>query len=193
MNAESDLRGWAAVRRMIFLRHAEPLSTDGAPAPEWPLTEQGRSDARALGRSLAEGSPNFTVWTSPERRAAETAALAFPSAAIEVREQLAEVKKQRYATADEHADAVAGYLKGEPVRGWERRDDVVSRLAELETGIASLEDDLIVVSHGVLLTTWLDHDRGLADPYWFWSNLRMPDAWVVDCEDSSLERIQPAR
>jgi len=113
--------------------------------------------------------------------------------AIEVREQLAEVKKPRYATADEHADAVAGYLKGEPVRGWERRDDVVSRLAELETGIASLEDDLIVVSHGVLLTTWLDHDRGLADPYWFWSNLRMPDAWVVDCEDSSLERIQPAR
>lgn len=181
------------MRRTIFLRHAEPLSTDGTPALEWPLTEQGRSDARALGRSLAEGSTNPTVWTSPERRAAETAALAFPSAAIQVREQLTEVKKPRYVTADEQADAVAGYLKGEPVRGWERRDEVVSRLAVLETDFTSLEGDLIVVSHGVLLTTWLDHHRGLADPHGFWSNLRMPDVWVVDCEESSLERIQPAR
>ena len=45
------------------------------------------------------------------------------------------------------------------------------------------------MSHGLLLTTWLDHEIGLNDPLSFWSNLRMPDAWVADFEDKSLERI----
>ena len=64
-----------------------------------------------------------------------------------------------------------------------------ARLAVLETDLSSLKTDLIIVSHGVLLTTWLDRRIGLEDPYWFSSNLRMPDAWVADFEDKSLQRI----
>ena len=85
--------------------------------------------------------------------------------------------------------AVASYLKGEAVHGWEPRDDVGARLAVLETDFSSLETDLIIVSHGLLLTIWLDRRIGLEDPYWFWSNLQMPDAWVADFEDKSLQRI----
>jgi hypothetical protein len=124
---------------MILLRHAEPLVTDGTPADQWPLTDQGRREASALGRSFAHGSTTATVWTSPERRASETAALVLPSVAIRVREQLSEVKKPRYITAEDHARAVASYLMGETVLGWERRDDGVARLAWLETDFNSIE------------------------------------------------------
>jgi hypothetical protein len=33
-----------------------------------------------------------------------------------------------------------------------------------------------------------DHEIGLSDPLSFWSDLRMPDAWMADFEGKSLER-----
>jgi broad specificity phosphatase PhoE len=177
------------VTRLILLRHAEPHVTDGMPAIHWPLTDEGRSNATALGWTLANTHETATVWTSPERRASETAALALPSLSMRVREELSEVRRPWYPTVYEHARAVANYLEGEVVQGWERRENVVARLALLETDFDSREDDLIIVSHGVLLTIWLHLHIGLADPYWFWSNLRTPDAWLADFEAKSLERL----
>jgi broad specificity phosphatase PhoE len=158
------------------------------PAVEWPLTDRGQRDARALGLSLADRTTASLVWSSPERRARETAGLAFPSLELRVREQLREVKKPWYGAARDLAAAAARYLKGEPVDGWEDREHVVARLARLKLDFSSSEDDLIV-SHGLLLTTWLDDEIGLEDPFWFWSNLRLPDAWVADREAKSLERL----
>lgn len=173
--------------RLVLIRHAQPLVTDGASADQWALTERGRGDAVVLGRRLGH---RFTseVYTSPERKARETAALAFPSAAAQVREQLREVKGPWYAKPDEFADAVANYLRGDGVEGWERRDEVIARLAWLKADPAPSER-IVVVGHGVLLTTWLHHQIGLEDPFWFWSNLSLPDAWELDPEKKSLERV----
>ncbi|HLN15886.1 MAG TPA: histidine phosphatase family protein [Acidimicrobiales bacterium] len=176
------------MRRVVLVRHAEPLVADGTPPSQWPLTEQGRDDATVLGRRLADGSATTTVWTSPERKTCETAALAFPSAPTRVREQLSEVKRAWYATPDDLAQAAASYLRGEVVGGWERRDDVIARLAPLQADVTP-GARLVVVSHGMLLTTWLDHELGLEDPMSFWSNLQMPDAWELDLEEKSLQRI----
>ena len=55
----------------------------------------------------------------------------FPLVVAGVRDQLSEVKKPWFASADDHTNAVAKYLKGEVVEGWERRDDVISRIAQL--------------------------------------------------------------
>jgi broad specificity phosphatase PhoE len=177
------------VTRLILLRHAEPLVADGMPTTHWPLTDEGRTRATALGRSLADTHRTTTTWTSPARRASETAALVVPSVAFHVREELSEVKKPWYLTTEEHAKATARYLEGEDVHGWEGRGDVVARLSALETDFGPPADDLIIVSHGVLLTIWLDHQIGLSDPYRFWSNLRMPDAWLADFENKSLHRL----
>ena len=103
--------------------------------------------------------------------------------------QLSEVVTPWCITADDQARAVASYLKGETLHGWEHRDDVGARLAVLESDFTYLEEDLTIVSHGVLLTTLLDRQIGLKDAYGFWANLRMPDAWVADFEDRSLQRI----
>jgi hypothetical protein len=105
-----------------------------------------------------------------------------------VREQLSEVEKPWYTTTDELREAVARYLGGEIVEGWERREDVIARLDQLEVDDIGGER-LAVVSHGVLLTVWLDHAGVLDDPYGFWSDLRTPDAWALERAEKSLARI----
>ncbi len=177
--------------RVVMVRHAEPLVDAGMPAAEWPLTDQGRENAEALGRRTADGSAPTIVWTSPERKARDTATCAFPSATVRVRPELAEVTKPWYPTSGELADAVASYLRGDIVEGWEPRADVIARLARLTPVEADLRasERAVVVSHGVLITTWLDHAIGLEDPYSFWSNLRTPDAWELDLGEESLRRI----
>ena len=173
---------------VVLIRHAEPLMAGETPGAEWPLTEKGRNHATVLGTTLAGRATSAIVLTSPECRARETAALALPSVVAGVRDQLSEVKKPWYASADQHTNAVAKYLKGEVVERWEGRGDVIRRIAQLKSDFGSSES-LVLVSHGLLLTTWLDHEIGLNDPLSFWSNLRMPDAWVADFEGKSLERI----
>jgi broad specificity phosphatase PhoE len=158
------------------------------PGGEWPLTEKGRDDASVLGSVLASRSQSSIVWTSPERRARETAALAFPLAAAGVRAELSEVKKPWYESADEHANAVGRYLSGEAVEHWEHRDSVVSRISQLKSDFRWSES-LALVSHGLLITTWLHNELGLDDPLSFWSDLRMPDAWELSLDQKSLERI----
>jgi broad specificity phosphatase PhoE len=176
------------VSSVFPIRHAEPHVLEDIPALEWPLSEKGRGDARLLGASLAGRTPSSIVWTSPERRASETAALAFPQATTAVREQLSEVGRPWYASEDEHLGAVAKYLSGKVIEGWEHHDEVIFRIARLSPDLESFEG-LVLVSHGLLLTTWLDDQIGLDDPLSFWSNLCMPDAWEFNLEEKSLRRI----
>jgi broad specificity phosphatase PhoE len=176
------------VASVVLIRHAEPLVTKDKPAAQWCLSDAGRQDACTLGTHIAKRWAIGNVWTSPERRAGETAAFAFPSVVASVRHQLSEVKKPWYASAEEHAEAVANYLNGEGIMGWERRDDVVGRIAPLKVEFGSSQS-VVLVTHGVFLTIWLDHEVGLGDPFSFWTDLRMPDAWQLDLERKSLERI----
>jgi broad specificity phosphatase PhoE len=176
------------VKKLLLVRHAEPLMRAEMPGAEWPLTETGRMDANGLGARLATKPPTV-IWTSPERRARETAALAFPSMAAEMRIQLSEVNKPWYASSDEHANAVIRYLKGQAVAGWEHHEAVVSRIIQLKADFGSF-DNLVLVSHGLFITTLLDHEIGLNDPFSFWSSLRMPDAWELNLDLMSVDRIQ---
>jgi broad specificity phosphatase PhoE len=174
--------------RVVLIRHAEPLVEIGTPGAQWPLTNEGKSAARVLGERVAGRSPVALVWASPELKACETAASAFPSGPTRVRDELGEVEKPWYATTDDLRQAVARYLGGDAVEGWEHREDVLARLDALRADI-SPGQRLVVVSHGVLLTTWLAQHGVLDDPFAFWSELRTPDAWELNLEEKSLERI----
>jgi broad specificity phosphatase PhoE len=178
------------VTSVVLVRHAEPFVSKNRLAAEWRLSDTGLEEARALGAHLGSRSTPRIVWTSPERRARDTAAAAFPSVLTRVRDPLGEVKKPWYSSAQEHAAAVALYLEGEVVAGWERREDVIARIAPLKAEIGSLEG-VVLVTHGLLLTTWLDHEVGLGDAFSFWDELRMPDAWQLAPGEGSFERIAP--
>ncbi len=176
-----------AVRKVLLVRHSEPLVSEETPGAEWPLTSRGSDEARALGAHLADWRP-AVIWTSPERRARETAALTFPAVVAEVRSQLSEVHKPWFASSDAHAKAAVDYLRGDVVAGWERRADVIARIAELRSGFRFF-DRIALVCHGLFITTWLDSEMGLTDPFVFWSELRMPDAWELDVDEKSFRRI----
>lgn len=174
--------------RLVLIRHAEPAVTNDIAPAQWLLTAQGRSDATLLGQRLTAAFTGYPVWASPEIKAGQTAALAFPSTVARVREQLREVDRPRYADPDDLANALKAYLEGKATDGWERREEALARLALLEADAAGLRC-LVVVSHGLLITTWLQHHLDLDDPFSFWSGLRTPDAWEFDPEERSLRRL----
>ncbi len=181
----AKISSWAPV---LLIRHAEPVTAGDTPGTQRPLTLEGRNHARELGKQLCGRSFPTVVLTSPERRASETAALVFPSVVAATRDELSEVKRPWYAEADEHVNALAGYLRGDAVEGWEPQGDVIARISRLTPDFRSSEHP-VLVSHGVLLTIWLRHQVRLDDPVSFWSNLRMPDAWEFDFQSKSIKRI----
>jgi broad specificity phosphatase PhoE len=185
---EQQTRKHWPVTSLVLIRHAEPLVVGDTPGAQWRLTHEGKDNARLLGGRVVERSPITLVWASPERKARETAESAFPSAPTRLRPQLGEVEKPWYPTTDELREAVASYLGGDVVEGWERRENVMARLDLLEADV-SPGDLIAVVSHGVLLTLWLDRLGALEDPFAFWSDLRTPDAWKFDLDEKLLERI----
>ncbi len=142
-------------------------------------------------QSLAAGSRAATCGPVRNAEPARPPRSAFPLAAAGVRAQLSEVKKPWYASADEHANAVEKYLSGEAVEHWESRDAVVRRITQLKSDFGSLES-LALVSHGLLITTWLHSEIGLDDPFSFWSDLRMPDAWEVRVDQKSSREFPDA-
>ena len=79
--------------------------------------------------------------------------------------------KPWYPGPGDLADTVADYLEGVTVAGWELREAVVARLTTMETELHTLESALhgteraVIVSHGVLLTAWIDHAIGLDDAF----------------------------
>lgn len=64
--------------KLLLVRHAEP-ETEPGPRPDPPLSARGRAQASALARWLA-GDRLDAVYTSPLRRAGETAAYLTPTA-----------------------------------------------------------------------------------------------------------------
>ena len=151
-------------------------------APDGEGKSRGQRSGDVL-RQLAFGGHLDSLSAGPANRRPYLS-----SVVAEVRSQLSEVKKPWYASSDEHTNAVAKYLRGEVVAGWEHREAVIARIAQLKLGFASL-DRVALVTHGLFITTLLHQDIGLNDPFSFWSNLRMPDAWEFDLDEKSFGRI----
>ncbi len=177
---------------LLLVRHAEPWLDCGTPAVEWSLTQRGRARASELGNALAARSGITGLWTSPERKARETAQLSVPGAAAVVRHELGEVRRPWYPSAGALRAAVSVYLRGGEVEGWEPHEDVLNRVASVQREVPTT-GRVVLVSHGVLITTWLAIAVRLDDPFRFWEAPRLPDAWAVDFGTGALERITMAR
>jgi broad specificity phosphatase PhoE len=182
------LRDDEGMGQLVLVRHTRPVVDDRTAGSEWPLTNDAIRDAQLLGATLSNDLLAATVFTSPERKARETAAWVFPGRVAVVRDELAEVRRPWYATAADLSSAAAGYLSGKQIEGWEPQEEVVARVESLRTELLSSER-CVIVGHGTLMTVWLDHEIGLDDPLTFWTRLRMPDAWALDLSSRALERI----
>lgn len=176
--------------RLILVRHARPVTVPGAPPETWELDERAREDCVLLAHALRElDSP--AIVSSPEPKARETATVLGLRLGVPVTEDdaLREAARPNEWVEDYRAAAIAYLASGGDSR-WEPHTSVVVRFAAaLERARqANPNRDLLVVSHGLAITLYLDA-LGLVDPIPFWDNLTLPAAWEV--QDDTVRNIAP--
>jgi broad specificity phosphatase PhoE len=146
---------------LVFVRHGESeTAAAGIVGGDAPLTQAGREQARATGRALA-GRSFDACFTSPARRARETAALVL------------EGRDVPQSVLPELADIEFGSLSGEPLeeyRAWIAAHDPAESPPGGESRTATLrrfcrayrtlldrpEAHLLVVAHGLTLSALTD-------------------------------------
>lgn len=179
--------------RLVLVRHALPVSDPSAHPVDWVLDERAREDCVLLAHALRDLEQPF-IRTSPEPKARQTADIlgmrlgAWP----EDDAGFGEVRRPA-ACADDHVARVTTYLSGEPLPGWERSSDALSRFgAAIARARASAAGrDVIVVSHGVVLTLYVEALRR-GDPVAFWQSLPLPCAFEADLAHDGIARLFPA-
>lgn len=171
--------------RIVFVRHARPLIEDGVPSADWKLSDDGRAAAAALAERLREF--HFArIASSPEPKAIGTAeAIAAPlGLTLETDDGLAEQARRSIGFVPrEKLEAGIANLFANPdelVFGDETANSCFERFhAALERQKAIGAEDVIVVTHGTILTIYVSRLLGL-DPMPFWRGLGLPMAIVLD-------------
>jgi broad specificity phosphatase PhoE len=139
-----------------LIRHAQTVLDRATPSHEWPLSEDGRAAARALALS-------GPALSSTEQKALDTARLAGLEAMPDDR-----LREATRPFVEDYEPAVARYLAGEPLEGWEPRDEVLARMRAVLDGY-----DGVAVSHGLAIAIY----AGLSFDEWH----AMPFPAVIQC------------
>ena len=140
-----------------------PQVTRGTSATLWTLGESAREDCVLLAHALPKDIAP-TVYTSPDPKAAETAAV------VALRLGLQTTRDARLSEVDRP-----------PV--WD--EDYRSMVLALE---ADPKGDVIVSNHGIVLSLYAASITAI-DLREFWRQLTFPDAWRLDLETKTLERL----
>jgi probable phosphoglycerate mutase len=161
---------------LLLVRHAEPVKIVDADGPaDPPLGDRGRTQSEALAAYLGT-EPIGAVWSSPMRRARETAEPLAAALGVEVLvdSELAEYDREATsyipleelkASADGRwAAMVEGNLEGtiDPVVF---RAGVVTAMEHVITGNPG--GSVAVVCHGGVINAYLAHILGIERPLWF--------------------------
>lgn len=172
--------------RLVLVRHGRPEVAPGRPPSTWNLAEQSYDDARRLAAGLGPLSQPL-VLASAEPKAVQTAE-ALGLGPVVSKAAFNEVGKPWYDDSAEQRATTSSYLAGQAVSGWEPVGEVVRRFDD-ELSSASAASEVILVTHGTVMTAWLDSRRLIADPSDFWARLNMPDAWEVDLDAQAIWRL----
>jgi len=152
------------VRRLVLVRHAQVRLDPELPPQRWELTDEGLADAQRLAASPVFGRVEAVV-TSPEPKARATAEPIAAAAGVDlqVERDLREAGRGA-APVDDHAAFVArvdAWLGGDPTPGWEERDVAAARIVgSIGRVLDRTSGDLVVVSHGTVLSLYLAWLRG---------------------------------
>jgi broad specificity phosphatase PhoE len=184
--------------KLILVRHAAS-SPDPCVAPsQWPLSEAGRRSCPALARALAPYLP-VALFTSREAKAAETAALTAPALGVGFagRPGLQEHTRTTddWLAPDSFQAALAG-LFGRPaevVFGQESADQAHARFAAALQAILDeqSQSNVVVVTHGTVLTLFVSRAVPGVEPLTFLRRLRFPAVVVLSRPDLALEAVLP--
>jgi len=184
----------AMTRRLFLIRHADPGVVAHVPAARWQLSETGAERARALAARIKPHGLKC-IHSSVEPKAVQTA---------EAFRDVFGVPIVQVPGLHEHERPNVPLLPGdvfertmeeffsrpsERVLGNESADQARTRFEQaLAPLIDDDTDDLVVVTHGTVLTLTVAASNGI-DPFHFWKRLRMPSAVSVRLPDMTLEDI----
>ncbi|MCZ2261010.1 histidine phosphatase family protein [Isoptericola sp. QY 916] len=166
--------------RVTVVRHAAPHVTDDVPPHVWPLSPSGRAAARGL--RLPEGA---RAVASDERKAVETLSLALGVADVPTDPRFGEIRRPPEPVSPEFREARRAWVEGAPDTrhdGWESAEGAARRFDDAVRDHAG-RGDLVVGTHGMVLTAWLVATGRVApgpSAGAFWLGLRLPDVVTVD-------------
>ncbi|MDZ7704810.1 MAG: histidine phosphatase family protein [Trueperaceae bacterium] len=169
-----------------------------------PLSDEGRVQARALAGRLRDLGPFDAVYSSPLRRAHETATLALPEGAPEVRleprlkelhfgsfEGFTLAENQRHAAWDGWFDDPFGRATPQGESYQQLRDRAVDWLGSLDRSATTL-----AFAHSGTIQMLLSHVIGVERPSWrkrFFLRHTSLTHVVFEGEDAIVERVNDAR
>lgn len=172
---------------LVLVRHAQVEVDPGAPAHEWGLSSDGRSDAARLSRHPAVVAADL-FFCSPEPKALATAAVMAEGRPIHQVEDLRELDRTAagwIGSADEYAALVEAIFRNprDSVRGCEAATSAAGRVVRAVEAILTEHVDrtVVIVSHGILLSLYMSCFRELDQPdFDIWRRLSFPDIAVLD-------------
>ncbi|MBP2019644.1 broad specificity phosphatase PhoE [Symbiobacterium terraclitae] len=183
------------MNRLYLVRHARPHMDPTRHHSEWSLDPAGEPELKQLA-SLPHWSAAYRIVSSEEPKAFQTAAYIAGFNHLPPPETVADLGELHKASFVPNHDEVMAALFRFPDRpaaeGWETAGAALARFVRAITALP--EDargrDLIVVSHGTVLSLYLSHlqGQGRVNPA-DWARIRMPDYCVVDTR--SMRLVQP--
>jgi broad specificity phosphatase PhoE len=176
-----------ADRLLYLVRHAEVLLRGDLPMTSWQLSPTGEQQARDLARSHAWSGLTL-IASSPEAKAVATAQPIADAAGLDLRIEPDLHEVDRGATPlvsrSEYDALVEAHFASpaESVSSWEPGDAARDRAAGcIEHLLGETSGDVCVVSHGLVLSHYLAHLRGLPAPALDeWRAIPLPGVATVD-------------
>jgi broad specificity phosphatase PhoE len=176
----------AAGSRLILVKHAMPMVTPGAPPTTWPLSEEGRMAARALGDKLKAYSPAAIV-ASYEAKAFDTARAMAGVLGLTAGQDpgLGEHLNETGDFLDRAVlEARIAQMFAQPdklVHGEETGDHARERFAAAiaKQRQALPAGTLVLVAHGRVIALWASRRLGV-EAMSLWRRLGLPSALVID-------------
>lgn len=179
--------------RLYLVRHALTRPDPAQPAAGWALDPAGSADLARMA-SLPHWGGVGRIVSSPEPKALLTAEAIrsrheLPPAATF--DDLREIHKAGWT--DRHDEVMAEFFR-EPGRpalpGWETASDALARFSACVDWLVAKGGDLILVSHGVVLSLYLADLLGQSHVrYDDWRSIRMPDFALVNAAERRV--VQP--
>jgi broad specificity phosphatase PhoE len=181
------------VTRIYLLRHASPAVQPGESPSTWHLSERGIEEARALAE-VARGWGLASIYSSVQPKASATGAIIADALGIPVR--LVEgLEEQRWdawiENADDFNETVRAILEhpDESFGGSESAASAAERFDSALRRLLPTGNPLGIVSHGRVLTAWLDSVLALESPYDTWRAIPMPGYAIVEIDDAGRARM----
>lgn len=186
------------MRKLILIKHAMPILKEGTPSSQWQLSEVGIQKSKILGDLLKEYKFS-NIYCSCESKAKHTAEIAskvmgkkiVPSENLHehVREKNRKIyeREEFEAIIKKFFEAPDSLVYGEETanEAKQRYIAAVEKILEQAPG----DEDVVIVSHGTVMTLFIKEKNPAIDSFELWNSLGLPSVVVMDRSTFEVEKI----